>query len=62
MQSVQVGDACCVRPKVSAKLENAIGKRLAAGNDMLKPAKALGVGSGVVQAGILKANHPALVQ
>jgi DNA invertase Pin-like site-specific DNA recombinase len=37
------------RPKVSPKVENAIRKHLASGDGMLKTAKALGVGSSVVQ-------------
>jgi len=48
------GDAAGVRrklgrPKVSAKVENAIRKHLAGGDGMLKTAKALGVGSSAVQ-------------
>jgi hypothetical protein len=45
------------RPTVSAKLEDAIKQRLMAGDGMLKTAKALGVGSSVVQrvkAGVLQ--------
>ena len=48
------------RPTVSAKVEDAIKKRLTAGDGILKTAKALGVGSSVVQrvkAEMLKANH-----
>jgi DNA invertase Pin-like site-specific DNA recombinase len=37
------------RPKTSAKVERAIRTRLAAGNGILKTAKALGVGTSVVQ-------------
>jgi DNA invertase Pin-like site-specific DNA recombinase len=37
------------RPKVSAKVEDAIKERLAAGDGILRTAKALGVGSSVVQ-------------
>jgi DNA invertase Pin-like site-specific DNA recombinase len=53
------------RPKVSAKVEAAIQARLAAGDGIQKTAKALGVGSSVVQrvkAAMLKANHPTPVQ
>ena len=53
------------RPKVSAKVEAAIRARLDAGAGIQKTAKALGVGSSVVQrvkAGMLKAIRPTPVQ
>jgi DNA invertase Pin-like site-specific DNA recombinase len=59
-RGVQLG-----RPKVSAKVEAAIQARLAAGAGILKTARALGVGSSVVQrvkAAMLKATHPTPVQ